>query len=208
MCPAAAQSPILSFMLAAGHHTFSFLLPLCVIFVVSRIYRNLIRHWYSTTNKQQLPLTSRSPHKQWLFYLRSWTFAQLSARSPDGVTWREHQTYRGWWWAFIWCYLLRFSGKTFYYTSAILPIWKEGVIAAWSLPLCLMIRIKSSDIYVQKWNTSISAFDQDFLARLSYKYLGHIIPFIVCLTGKKEMEIWNMKNCIRFQMVLQEIHEW
>ena len=38
---------------------------------------------------------------------------------------REHQTYRGWWWAFIWCYLLRFSGKTFYYTSAILPIWKE-----------------------------------------------------------------------------------
>ena len=98
---------------------------------------------------------------------------------------REHQTHRSWWWAFIWCYLLRFSGKTFYYTSAILPIWYGCVIAAWSLPLCLMIRIKSSDIYVQKWNTSISAFDQDFLARLSYKYLGHIIPFIVCLTVKK-----------------------
>ena len=70
--------------------SFSFLLPLCVIFVVSRIYRNLIRHWYSTTNKQQLPLISRSPHKQWLFYLRSWAFAQLSARSPDGVTCGEN----------------------------------------------------------------------------------------------------------------------
>ena len=69
--------------------SFSFLLPLCVIFVVSRIYRNLIRHWYSTTNKQ-LPLISRSPHKQWLFYLRSWSFAQLSARSPDGVTCGEN----------------------------------------------------------------------------------------------------------------------
>ena len=57
---------------------------------------------------------------------RSWTFAQLSPLARQMALLGEN--IKSWWWAFIWCYWLRFSGKTFYYTSAILPIWKEGVI--------------------------------------------------------------------------------
>ena len=117
---------------------------------------------------------------------RSWTFAQLSTRSPDGVTWREHQKLMM---SFYMMLLTAFLRQNFLLHLCHSP-YLEGrcnIHPKTHPGACLSVWwfVSKAQTNVQKWNTSISAFDQDFLPGLSYTYLGHIIPFIVCLTVEK-----------------------